>query len=334
MDCSGEHRGFGVNVSFIKSVTLDSWTQAQVNIMKVGGNQRLRDFLMKNGMPDELDKKDIYASNLMSYYRRMLKTESKGELFVEPIPPKSRWWEPAGNDQSYDNNNYANQLFTGNTSNSFGSSSYSSNYDYKPPSSDITGTSNFYNNPDSYPKSEIVISDNHYQQAKNYSDVASQFANKIPSEPKFASVNSNYKNDPRFASIGSDPSSVSSSSSSGGSGSYLYGLGSMLGTVWNTSVNVASAVKDKMNEYEVGSKLLYVGGKTLQGVAYVGGKMIEKGGEIAQSETVHNLGAKVGQGLGYIKDKIVGGTSSNSVSSDSYRSGNYSSTGSDSYDRY
>ena len=67
MDCSGEHRGFGVNVSFIKSVTLDSWTQAQVNIMKVGGNQRLRDFLMKNGMPDELDKKDIYASNLVSF---------------------------------------------------------------------------------------------------------------------------------------------------------------------------------------------------------------------------------------------------------------------------
>ena len=51
MDCSGEHRGFGVNVSFIKSVTLDSWTEVQVNIMKVGGNQRLRDFLLKNGMP-------------------------------------------------------------------------------------------------------------------------------------------------------------------------------------------------------------------------------------------------------------------------------------------
>ena len=334
MDCSGEHRGFGVNVSFIKSVTLDSWTEAQVNIMKVGGNQRLRDFLMKNGMPDELDKKDIYASNLMSFYRRMLKAEAKGELFVEPMPPKNRWWDPAGNDQSYDNNNYANQLFSGNTSSSFSTSSYSNNYDYKPPSSESNSMSNVYSNPDSYPKSEIVISDNHYQQAKNYSDVASQFANKIPSEPKFASVSSNYKNDPRFASIGSDPSSVTSSSSSAGSSSYLYGLGSMLGTVWNTSVNVASAMKDKMNEYEVGSKLLYIGGKTLQGVAYVGGKMIEKGGEIAQSETVHNFGARVGEGLGYIKDKIVSATSRNSVSSDSYKSGDYSSRGSDSYDRY
>ena len=263
----------------------------------------------------------------------MLKVEAKGELFVEPMPPKSRWWDPAGNEQSYDNKNYANQLFSGNTSNNFSTNSYSNNYDYKPPSSESSGTTNFYNNPDSYPKSEMVISDNHYQQAKNYSDVASQFANKIPSEPKFTSVSSNYKNDPRFASIGSDPSSVTSSSSSGGS-SYLYGLGSMLGTVWNTSVNVASAVKDKMNEYEVGSKLLYVGGKTLQGVAYVGGKMLEKGGEIAQSETVHNFGARVGEGLGYIKDKIVGATSRNSVSSDSYKSGDYSSRGSDSYDRY
>ena len=335
MDCSGEHRGFGVSVSFIKSVTLDQWTEAQFNLMRVGGNQRLQEFLTTNQMPEELDKKDVYSSKLMSYYRRMLKAESKGELFMEPPPPRERWWDPAGDETIlFDNNSsYVNNLFTNKTS------GYSTNYnnniltynnnDYSPPSS-------FSNNNDSYPKSEIIISDNHYQQAKNYSEIASSFSNKVPSEPKFAKIDPKYQNDSRFASIGSEP--ISSYSSNSGPTSYLYGIGSILGSVWNTSVSAASAVKEKMNEMEVGSKLLYVGGKTLQAVAYAGGKVLEKGSEIVQSETVHNMVGKAGEGLGYIKEKIVGGRNNdNSVSSDSYHqsmTGDYSARGSNDYDRY
>ena len=316
MECSGEHRGFGVGVSSIKSVTLDNWTETQINLMKVGSNQRLKDFLTEHQMPDELDKKEIYSSVIMSFYRRMLRTESRGELFMEPMPQMSKWWNQSENeDNLFDSNSkYANNIFN-NSSNS--TANFYENPEYNKPYSDTNENQ----------KNEIVISDNHYQQAKQYSDVASQFANKIPTEPKFTQVNSDYKNDPRFASVGSD----SSQSSSNSSGSYLSGIGSILGTVWSSSVNAASAVKDKMSEYEVGSKLLYVGGKTLQGLMYVGEKAIEKGGEIAQSETVHNFASKAGEGLGYIKGKIVGGQSSNdSVSSDSY-SQNMNENG---YDRY
>ena len=58
LDCSGELRGFGIGVSFIRSVTMDQWTQEQVNIMKVGGNQRLRDFLTAYNMPEDIGKKN------------------------------------------------------------------------------------------------------------------------------------------------------------------------------------------------------------------------------------------------------------------------------------
>ena len=37
-----------------------------------------------------------------------------------------------------------------------------------------------------------------------------------------------------------------------------------------------SVMTHLLNEYEVGSKLLYVGGKTFEGIGYVGGKIIEK----------------------------------------------------------
>ena len=72
-------------------------------------------------------------------------------------------------------------------------------------------------------------------------------------------------------------------------GGYMSTVGNILGTIWNTSVNAASVVKDKMNEYEVGSKLMYVGGKAIEAIAYTGSKVIEKGTEIAQSETMQNI---------------------------------------------
>ena len=44
----------------------------------------------------------------------------------------------------------------------------------------------------------------------------------------------------------------------------------ILGTVIGARINVVSGVKHKMNEYEVGSKLLYIGGKTFEGLSFVG----------------------------------------------------------------
>lgn len=345
MECSGEHRGFGVDVSFIKSVTLDQWTEPQVNLMKVGGNQRLKEFLTTYEMPDYLDRVDIYKSKIMAYYRRQLKCESRGELFMEPLPSKSTFWDKSSpDDNTFDNKAYSNTLFSGKSN--INNSGYSSNPFNDNDRIDLTGNNNNHlysnnsgNEKSTYPKSEIVIPDNHYQKGNEYSNIASNFSNSIPSEPKFAKIDSKYSNDPRFASIGSEPINNSSSSSTSyisTVGSYLGGFGSVLGKMWGAGVGAASMINDKLKEYSVGSNLMYVGSKTLEAVSYVGSKVIEKGGEVIQSETVHNLASKAGEGLGYIKNKIIGGSSSSqsnssSVSSDNYSSGNYSSTSSDTY---
>ena len=73
---------------------MDQWTQEQVNIMKVGGNNRLKDFLITYNMPEDLDKKKIYCSKLMHFYRKQLKAESMGQIFMEPLPPKDEFWAP------------------------------------------------------------------------------------------------------------------------------------------------------------------------------------------------------------------------------------------------
>ena len=331
LDCSGEHRGYGIGVSFIRSVTMDQWTQEQVNIMKAGGNQRLRDFLSTYEMPENIDKKQIYCSKLMHYYRKQLKTESIGQIFMEPLPPKEEFWSQVNSDEE------SSSLFNNNKNNNNNSINQINNF----AKNDIF-YSNQFEEDAKMPKNEIIIGEDQYQKARNQAEIASTFTNPIPTEPKFTSISSD-KNDDRYSSVGSEKNNnngiLSSYSSWFPNSGYLGTVGNILGTVWGAGVTVASGVKDKINEYEVGSKLLYVGGKTFEGIGYVGGKIIEKGGDIIRSDTVKNIAYKTGEGLWYLKDRIMGSGNNNSNNSnnkgdDSFLGGNYSSTGSDDYKSY
>ena len=318
LDCSGEHRGYGIGVSFIRSVTMDQWTQEQVNIMKAGGNQRLKDFLTTYEMPENIDKKQIYCSKLMHYYRKQLKAESIGQIFMEPLPPKEEFWAQLNSDEE--------------TSSLFNNNNNSINQINNLPKNDIF-YSNKFEEDAKMPKNEIIISEDQYQKARNQAEISSTFSNPIPTEPKFNSFSSD-KNDDRYSSVGSEKNNNNSYFNSASYSSWFPDSGyfgtvrNILGTVWGTGVTVASGVKDKMNEYEVGSKLLYVGGKTFEGITYVGGKLIEKGGDILRSDTVKNMASKTGEGLWYLKDKIMGSSSGSNSSGDK---GNYSSKGSDDY---
>ncbi|CAG2184060.1 unnamed protein product, partial [Oppiella nova] len=45
LDCSGKHRGLGVHLSFVRSVTMDKWKDIELQKMKMGGNRRAKEFL-------------------------------------------------------------------------------------------------------------------------------------------------------------------------------------------------------------------------------------------------------------------------------------------------
>lgn len=40
--CSGMHRGLGVQVSFVRSITMDAWSDKQKKYMELGGNEKLK----------------------------------------------------------------------------------------------------------------------------------------------------------------------------------------------------------------------------------------------------------------------------------------------------
>jgi ADP-ribosylation factor GTPase-activating protein 1 len=50
LECSGRHRGLGVHISFVRSVTMDSWSERQMNSMLAGGNAKFLTHLKKYGV--------------------------------------------------------------------------------------------------------------------------------------------------------------------------------------------------------------------------------------------------------------------------------------------
>merc|ERR1712048_5215 len=85
MNCSGMHRGFGVELSFVRSITMDEWSDKQLSLMKRGGNRRMQEFLDKYGVP-HLPHIQKYKTKAARFYRKLLDAESEG-LSVSEEPP-------------------------------------------------------------------------------------------------------------------------------------------------------------------------------------------------------------------------------------------------------
>jgi ADP-ribosylation factor GTPase-activating protein 2/3 len=88
MSCAGHHRSLGVHLSFVRSTTLDSWSEDQLQLMSQGGNQRARTFFKQHGW-DEVGSDKIeakYTSRAAQLYRKQLEKDVikalKGETAV------------------------------------------------------------------------------------------------------------------------------------------------------------------------------------------------------------------------------------------------------------
>jgi hypothetical protein len=69
LQCSGQHRSFGVQVSCVRSITMDEWSLQQVIAMLEGGNSQLYGFFSRHalsveGCPDGNGKRIITKENV------------------------------------------------------------------------------------------------------------------------------------------------------------------------------------------------------------------------------------------------------------------------------
>ena len=86
INCSGLHRGLGVHVSMVRSITLDMWTEKQLKLIEEGGNQKLKAFFQTYDLNEVYDIKVKYNTKAADYYRRMNNAKALMLPFTEEIP--------------------------------------------------------------------------------------------------------------------------------------------------------------------------------------------------------------------------------------------------------
>jgi len=84
LECSGAHRGLGVHVSFVRSVGMDSWSDAQLRKMRAGGNGTLNAWLAQHGVPKTCDIKSKYNSKAAEVFRDRVKVMAEGGKWTAP----------------------------------------------------------------------------------------------------------------------------------------------------------------------------------------------------------------------------------------------------------
>ncbi|OWZ22426.1 hypothetical protein PHMEG_0002889 [Phytophthora megakarya] len=90
LECSGRHRGLGVHISFVRSVTMDSWTDKQVLQMQKGGNDSFRVAFSAAGVPTDLSISEKYNTPQAEAYRQRLTAIVEGRS-----PPSLPQWDPS-----------------------------------------------------------------------------------------------------------------------------------------------------------------------------------------------------------------------------------------------
>uniref|UniRef100_A0A1A7WAF6 ADP-ribosylation factor GTPase-activating protein 1 n=1 Tax=Iconisemion striatum TaxID=60296 RepID=A0A1A7WAF6_9TELE len=95
LECSGKHRGLGVHLSFVRSVTMDKWKDIELEKMKAGGNGKFRLFLE---LQDDYDLnwtlQEKYNSKAAALFRDKVATLAEGKEWSIETSPAKNWTPP------------------------------------------------------------------------------------------------------------------------------------------------------------------------------------------------------------------------------------------------
>lgn len=86
LECSGRHRALGVHISFVRSVSMDSWTEKQINMMRQGGNKQFNDFLAQYSVKKAMAIPQKYATPASMLYKDRLSAKVEGRELPTQLP--------------------------------------------------------------------------------------------------------------------------------------------------------------------------------------------------------------------------------------------------------
>uniref|UniRef100_A0A8C8XQJ4 ADP-ribosylation factor GTPase-activating protein 1 n=1 Tax=Panthera leo TaxID=9689 RepID=A0A8C8XQJ4_PANLE len=95
LECSGKHRGLGVHLSFVRSVTMDKWKDAELEKMRAGGNAKFREFLESQEDYDPCwSLQEKYNSKAAALFRDQVAALAEGREWSLESSPAQNWTPP------------------------------------------------------------------------------------------------------------------------------------------------------------------------------------------------------------------------------------------------
>ncbi|MCJ1421123.1 Zn finger-containing GTPase- Activating Protein for ARF [Xylographa parallela] len=97
LSCAGIHRGLGVHISFVRSISMDSFKVGEVRRMEEGGNTRWKEFWEghadggagKKGAWETVGVERRYTGDVGEEYKERLSAKVEGREYV-PLPKKEK----------------------------------------------------------------------------------------------------------------------------------------------------------------------------------------------------------------------------------------------------
>ncbi|KAL7270897.1 ADP-ribosylation factor GTPase-activating protein gcs1 [Rhizina undulata] len=83
LTCAGVHRGLGVHISFVRSITMDSFKLEEIKRMEKGGNKKCQEFFSRaEEFREDMSVSEKYSSDFAEDYKEKLTAEIDGKEWV------------------------------------------------------------------------------------------------------------------------------------------------------------------------------------------------------------------------------------------------------------
>ncbi|CAD1475629.1 unnamed protein product, partial [Heterotrigona itama] len=111
LECSGKHRGLGVHLSFVRSISMDKWKDLELEKMRVGGNKNAREFFeLQPDWDDSMSITQKYNTKAAALYRDKIATLARGESWSPTTSTAKDFQAPMYSENQQDYSSYQSDI--------------------------------------------------------------------------------------------------------------------------------------------------------------------------------------------------------------------------------